>query len=193
MIKHEAEILLSSSSLNSEACHTSYDQLKAKHNDFALSAHSYLDCSDVKNIVENVDNLMRQLLENAAVDIEPSLTPPADLTSRGTKPVTVATPHYSHFKLDLPKFSRDMLDWKEFWSIFSARLDRESALSEHEKISCVETAMLDKGAKAIVRNRCAGGSYSNALRHYRNDMIETTCSTDSTVRRSSNEACHRDL
>ena len=57
-----------------------------------------------------------------------------------------------------------MLDWCEFWSIFPARLSREIGLSEHERISCLETAMLDKGAKAIDRVCSTGGSFSECVK-----------------------------
>ncbi len=56
------------------------------------------------------------------------------------------------------------MDWREFWSIFCARLSRESGLSEHEKISCLENAMSDKGAKVIVRVHSASDSYSECVK-----------------------------
>ncbi len=40
----------------------------------------------------------------------------------------------------------------------------KSGLSEHEKISCLENAMSDKGAKAIVRVHSASGSYSECVK-----------------------------
>ncbi len=60
-------------------------------------------------------------------------------------------PHYySRLKLDFPTFSGYISDWHNFWSAISARLSRETGLSEHEKISCLENAMFDKGALHIL-------------------------------------------
>ncbi len=57
----------------------------------------------------------------------------------------------SRLKLDLPKFSGDMLDWRQFWSLFSVRIEREIGLTDPEKVSCLEEAMQDAAAKNIVR------------------------------------------
>lgn len=47
----------------------------------------------------------------------------------------------SRLKLELPKFSGDLLEWREIWNIFSAHLSRETDLSEDEQISCLEKAL----------------------------------------------------
>ena len=119
---------------------------------------------------------MKKLLDKASSDLEPKAA-----SSVGGIPSTSTTtpaipPHRSILKLDLPKFSGDVLDWREFWSIFSARLSRETCLSEHERISCLENAMLDKEAKSIIRLHCASGSYTECVkalqeRYDRNKMV----------------------
>ena len=59
-IRHDANILLNTSSLNSEACHGSNENLKTEYKDFVTSAHSYLSCPDVKNLVDEVDDVLKK-------------------------------------------------------------------------------------------------------------------------------------
>ena len=106
-IRHDANILLSTSSL-CEACRGSYENLKNRIQGLVTSAHSYLSCPDDKNLVDEVDDFFKKLLDKASTDFE-------------------------------PKVKSD-----------TARLSRETSLTEHERISCLETAMVDKGAKALV-------------------------------------------
>ena len=46
-IRYDADILISTSSLNTEACHDSYQKFKIKVKDFVTSAPSYLSCPDI--------------------------------------------------------------------------------------------------------------------------------------------------
>ena len=163
-IRHDANILLSTSSLNSEACRGSYENLKTEYKVFVTSAHSYLSCPDIKNLVDKVEDVFKKLLDKASTNFEPKVK--SDTESSSSSPsADHVIPHYqSRLKLDLPTFSGDLLDWRKFWSIFSARLSRETSLTEYEKISCLETAMVDKGAKALVRVHGAGGSFSECIK-----------------------------
>ena len=70
-------------------------------------------------------------------------------------------PTPSRLKLGLPKFSGELLDWREFWSIFSARI--EAGLTDAEKITCLEDAMNDQSAKDLVRLNGYGGSYDSVV------------------------------
>ena len=47
----------------------------------------------------------------------------------------------------------DMLNWRQFWSLFSVCIEREIGLTNAEKISCLEEAMQDPAAKSIVRQQ----------------------------------------
>ncbi len=175
-IRHDSDILLSTSSLNSEVCRDSYDKLKIEYKDFLTSAHSYLSCPDISKLVDSVDVLMKKLLDKASTDFEPKATLSSGSSASTTSANHAIPYHHSRLKLDLPTFSGDVLDWREFWSIFSARLSRETSLSEHEKISCLENAMSDKGAKAIVRVHSISGSYSECVaalreRYDRNKIV----------------------
>ena len=113
---------------------------------------------------DKVDDHFKRLLDKASIDFEPDCTSTIESTS-STSSVECAILHYhSRIKRDLPTFSGDLLDWREFWSIFSARLSRESGLSEHKRISCLENAMSHKGAKAIIQVHSVSGSYSECVK-----------------------------
>ena len=169
-VRHDAEVLLSTASLNSEACRDSYEKLKVKYNDFAISAHCYLISSDIKALVDTVDELMKNLLDKASSDLEPKAASSVGGTPSTSTTTPAIPPHCRSLKLDLPKFSGDVLDWREFWSIFSTRLSRET---EHERISYLENAMLDIEAKSIIRLHCASGSYTECVNALQDAMTGT--------------------
>ena len=130
-IRHDADIPLSTSSLKSEACHDPYDKLKIEYKDIFTLAHSYLSCPDSTSLVENVDDLMKKLLDKASADFEPKVTSTSGSSASACN-TDHAVPHYqSRLKLDLSTFSGDVLDWSEVWFIFSTQLNRETSLSEH--------------------------------------------------------------
>ncbi len=72
-IRHNANILLSILLLNSEACRESYKKLKLDYQTFVTSAHSLLSCSDIKSLVNKVDDLLKQLLDKAFLNFEPKV------------------------------------------------------------------------------------------------------------------------
>ena len=78
---------------------------------------------------------------------------------------TVSIPHAtaspykppSSLRLSLPTFSGDILDWKDFWRIFSSIIDKESSLTDAEKICHLTAAMQSKESKELVQ-RAAGST-----------------------------------
>ena len=176
-VRHDAEDLLSTASLNSEACRDSYEKVKVKYNDFAISAHSYLICSDIKALVDTVDELMKNLIDKASSDLKPQSVSSVGGTSSTSTTTPAIPPHHSILKLDLPKFSGDVLDWREFWSIFSAHLSRETCMS----ILAVLRMLWLKEAKSIIRLHCASGSYTEC-KSYKSAMTGTEWFTDTTLK-----------
>jgi len=88
---------------------------------------------------------MKRPNEKAAVDFrlstDPTVSSLRHSSESSTRVVTSTTPTLSCFKLKLPKFSGELLDWREFWSIFSARIEHEVGLTDAEKVTCLEDAM----------------------------------------------------
>ena len=73
-------------------------------------------------------------------------------------------PAPSRLHLELPSFSGEIINWKEFWALLSAVIDKE-ALSDHEEICHLQAAMKTEEAKPVVMHTASGGSYS---RHQNN-------------------------
>ena len=89
---------------------------------------------------------MKHLNEKAAIDFKPADSADSSVTSlHHSSGLCIyfmsPMPTPSRLKLGLPKFSGELLDWREFWSIFSARIEREAGLTDVEKITCLEEAM----------------------------------------------------
>ena len=74
-------------------------------------------------------------------------------------PHAMASPYKppSSLRLSLPTFSGDILDWKDFWRIFSSIIDKESSLTDAEKICHLTAAMQSKESKELVQ-RAAGST-----------------------------------
>ena len=68
----------------------------------------------------------------------------------GTTFTTVLIKH-SNLKLNLPKFSGQLTEWKTLWSLFSSRMEREIHLSESERITCLLEAMTTAEGKDVVQ------------------------------------------
>ena len=66
--------------------------------------------------------------------------------------------HHSKLCLELPKFTGDLLQWKDFWNLFNAVIEGEH-LSDREKICHLQTAMRSEEAKTVVRHAAVAGSY----------------------------------
>ena len=69
----------------------------------------------------------------------------------------------THLKLALPKFSGKIVDWHRFWSVYEGRMERETALSDLEKVGCLEDAMQSVEAKDIVRQAAQSRSYTKVV------------------------------
>ena len=79
-------------------------------------------------------------------------------------PPPVVEPVYrSRLRLELPTFSGDMLEWREFWHLFSARMEREPGLSQVEKIGCLESSMASTEAREIIRYASITGQYDDVV------------------------------
>ena len=93
------------------------------------------------------------LYVDEARDMKGADTPPPT-------PIHVAPPaRPSSLKLEMPKFSGQIVDWHEFWGLFDSRIERETSLSEIEKIGLLETAMTTPKALEIVREASKSRNY----------------------------------
>ena len=105
----------------------------------------------VKDIYAWID---RDLIIPVSADSSTSAHPKdASFTSRPTP---------SRLCLQLPFFSGEIIQWKDFQPLFSAMIDKQ-ALSNHEKICLLQAAMKTEEAKSVVRHAASGGSYDDEV------------------------------
>ena len=79
----------------------------------------------------------------------------------------------STLTLKLPKFHGDLLKWKDFWALFSSRLEKEPGLTDADKSCLLVEAMADSKAQqrseaTIAHNTCFEGAVK-ALKVYYED------------------------
>ena len=100
----------------------------------------------------------QQLLSIKTGSLEPSDTAKADI-SIFSRPSTLT--------LKLPKFHGDLLKWKDFWALFSSRLEKEPGLTDADKLCLLVEAMADSKAQqraeaAIAHNTCFESAVSES-------------------------------
>ena len=66
-----------------------------------------------------------------------------------TRTVPAMSPH-ARMHLETTKFSGNILEWKDFWKLFSSVIEKDHTLTDVDKICYLSRAMEDEEAKAIV-------------------------------------------
>ena len=103
------------------------------------------------------------LSERMDKQISGAVSPAGSVVSKhSTSSIPVIETRRSRLRLELPYFSGDILQWKEFWDLFSPLIERE-ALEEREKITHLITALQDSESKSIARHASSKGSYSKVV------------------------------
>ena len=167
-IKDDANDLSKVDSLLSTYNHPAYEQLVEEYKSFREAVRAYPERKELSGLKDEVAPLVTQLTAKANLECTEAGggTPAPSRASSGTTtpPLPPAEPTYrSQLKLELPSFSGDLLEWREFWHLFSARIERETGLSECEKIGCLESAMSSAEAKDIVRHASITGKYDDVV------------------------------
>ena len=84
--------------------------------------------SELVELKRSLEPLMKSLNEKAAIDLKPADSADSSVSSLHHSSGSCINfkspmPTPSRLKLGLPKFSGELLDWREFWSISSARIE----------------------------------------------------------------------
>ena len=139
---------------------TTFKELKAKYRD--LPCHDDIDVEMIQAQVA-IDKMDAEVQEQEDTLVASSPPPISTSTSAisGTTFTTASIKH-SNLKLNLPKFSGQLTEWKTFWSLFSSRMERETHLSESERITCLLEAMTTAEGKDVVQ-QAMGGSYDEVV------------------------------
>ena len=66
-------------------------------------------------------------------------------------------------KLDFPKFSGDILSWKEFWDSFHAAIDQNQSLAQVDKLNYLKAKLEGHRVSAISGLELTGDNYSVAV------------------------------
>ena len=66
-------------------------------------------------------------------------------------------------KLDFPKFSGNILKWKEFWDSFTGAIDQNTSLSQVDKLNYLKTKLEGTGLAAISGLELSGDNYPVAV------------------------------
>ncbi len=119
---------------------------------------------ELKSLDYKIDEVLERIsirIDEECVDDGSSISSPPTTT---TSTSSISPPRRTtHYKLALPKFSGQIIDWHNFWGIYEGRLERETALSDLEKIGCLEEAMQSYEAKDIVRQASQSRNYAKVV------------------------------
>ena len=96
-----------------------------------------------------------------ATELHNSLSP-SNAAQPSASSMSVATPQAKLPKLNLPKFSGDVLQWEAFWDIFKATVD-DSDLSEVTKFTYLKASLEGDAARAIGGISLTSDNYASAL------------------------------
>ena len=167
-IQDEMSDLLDATTLNSLPLKAAFQVVVQNYRKLRDSIRIHSTRSELVELKRSLEPLMKRLNEKAAVDFKPADSADSSVSSLHHSSgscinIMSPMPTPSRLKLGLPKFSGELLDWQEIWSIFSARIEREAGLTDVEKITCLEDAMNDQTAKDLVRLNGYGGSYDSVV------------------------------
>ena len=136
-IKDDANDLSKVDSLLSTYNHPAYEQLVEEYKSFREAVRTYPERKELSGLKDEVAPLVTQLTAKANLKCTEAGggTPAPSRTSSGatTPPLPPAEPTYrSRLKLELPSFSGDLLEWREFWHLFSSHIERDWSLRVRE-------------------------------------------------------------
>ena len=85
---------------------------------------------------KSLDSNFEHLLNCISIRMDDKLHDDASSIPSSIPTVISHSRSTTHLKLALPKFSGQIVDWHKFWSVYEGRMERETALSDLEKIGC---------------------------------------------------------
>ncbi len=169
-MKDEAVDLLDTPTLLTPDNKHTHDQLTKDFKALREAVREHPTKSDIGDLQKELEPLLKELSEKYAAEwlkkekssVESIRAGDSFSASSLSHPTNNSFVH-SRLKLDLPTFSGELLDWREFWHLFSACLSRETSLTDYERISCLENAMESAEAKEIIRQNATTGRYSEVV------------------------------
>ena len=139
-----------------------YEQVAADLKEYRRTIMKMPPDEELNRLRDELNPAFRELTTKMDEELRLATTPDISASSHhsSASPVT-ARPPPSKLKLEIPRFSGDILQWKDFWHVFSSIMEKETTLSDAEKICHLTTAMQSPEAKTVVQ-RAAGATDSYA-------------------------------
>ena len=159
-LKDDGQDLMVLSSLAGTYSRQTYEQLAYDFKEFRQTIKKFSKYKDLLKLKEKLGPMIHSLSERMDKEISGAVSPAGSVVSEhSTSSIPVIETRCSRLRLELPSFSGDILQWKEFWDLFSPLIERE-ALEEREKITHLITALQDSESKSIARHASSKGSYT---------------------------------
>ena len=136
-----------------------------------------LACTEIQDLYEYTQRLSVQVLKRSEHQL--LFTKTKATGSVSTKTDALPWPRLSSITLKLPQFHGDLLKWKDFWALFSSRLEKEHDLTDADKSCLLVQAMADTKAQQRAEVAIAHyASYSDAIKslkiYYEDNRLLTT-------------------
>ena len=161
-LEDDARDLVAIKDLSGVYARKSYEDLLSAFKIFRQTLKSLPANNSLLAVQKRLEPIMADLGERIDNDVR-STDDTSASSHESTDPVAPAPRiHHSKLKLELPKFSGDLLQWKDFWDLFSAVIETEH-LSDREKICHLQTSMRTDEAKSVVRHAASKGSYDEVV------------------------------
>ena len=131
-------------------------------------------CTDVQVIYNEVEKLSTDILKRSAQQLLSSRVSSSDTEKSKPTPSPAFRP--STITLKLPSFHGNFLKWRDFWSLFASRLDKEPGLTNADKSCLLVEAMADDKARQRAEAAIAHTTtYEEAVkilkRHYEDNRL----------------------
>ena len=139
-LEDDARDLVAIKDLSGVYARKSYEDLLTAFKTFRQTLKSLPANNSLLAVQKRLEPIMADLGER--IDNDVRSTDDSSVSSHeSTDPVAPAPHvHHSKLKLELSEFSGDLLQWKDFWDLFSAVIETEH-LSDREKICHLQTSM----------------------------------------------------
>ena len=114
---------------------------------------SLTDSEELSALLEDNVPRVRQIIKKHNEEYAEVESRTSSGSATSTIPATLSPQSGSHsnLHLSLPSFSGDLLDWKDFWCVFSSIIDKEMFLSDAEKICQLTAAMQSKESRELMQ------------------------------------------
>ena len=158
----KAEDLQSLEAMSGTYARQSFERFIKEYEEFRQTIKKMPEQAELQGIKTELSPIVRNLCARMDSDLVIPVSADSSASAHSEDTSFTSRPAPSCLRLELPSFSGEIIQWKDFWALFSAVIDKE-ALSDHEKICHLQAAMKTEEAKSVVRHAASGGSYDEVV------------------------------